>query len=151
MKRSNLLFIKLLSFSVIFSIILQLTSCGTLLYPERRGQTGGRIDPAIAVMDGIGVLFFVIPGLIAFAVDFYTGAIYFPPGTSQVYPIPIDEAPMVVIHEEPENLNMGRVEKVATSHTGRNINLNQNNVRIYELRNTKDISTEFAKFMGQGI
>lgn len=53
-----------------------LTSCGLVLYPERRGNSGGRIDPAIAVLDGIGLLFFVIPGLVAFTVDFATGCIY---------------------------------------------------------------------------
>ncbi len=56
----------------------QLCACGTLFYPERRGQISGQIDPAIAAMNAIGVLFFVIPGLIAFAVDFSTGAIYMP-------------------------------------------------------------------------
>lgn len=55
-------------------------ACGTILYPERRGQRGGRIDPAVAIMDGIGVLLFVIPGLAAFAVDFATGAICLPGG-----------------------------------------------------------------------
>jgi hypothetical protein len=68
-----------------------------------------------------------------------------------VYPVSIDEAPMVVIHEKPENLNMGRVEEVVTSHTGRFINLNQSNVRIYELKNNKDISTKIAKIMESGI
>lgn len=71
---------KLISVLVSTGLVLQLTACGTLLHPERKGQTGGRIDPAIAIMDGIGLLFFVIPGLAAFAVDFYTGAIYLPGG-----------------------------------------------------------------------
>lgn len=53
-------------------------SCGTIIYPERRGQKGGRIDPAVVIMDGIGCLLFLIPGLVAFAVDFGTGAIYLP-------------------------------------------------------------------------
>jgi len=53
-------------------------SCGTLIYPERRGQTGGRIDPAVAILDGVGLLVFIIPGLIAYAIDFSTGAIYLP-------------------------------------------------------------------------
>ncbi len=35
----------------------------------------------------MGLLFYIIPGLIAFAVDFATGAIYFEPGrTAQVAP-----------------------------------------------------------------
>ncbi len=54
--------------------------CGTLLYPERRGQRSGRIDPAVAIMDGLGCLLFLIPGVVAFAVDFGTGAIYLPGG-----------------------------------------------------------------------
>ena len=71
---------KIISVLISAGLVLQLTACGTLLHPERKGQTGGRIDPAIAIMDGIGLLFFVIPGLAAFAVDFYTGAIYLPGG-----------------------------------------------------------------------
>ena len=62
-------------------ILTQLTGCGLILYPERDGQPkGGRIDPAVAILDGIGLLFFLVPGLIAFAVDFATGTIYLPPG-----------------------------------------------------------------------
>jgi hypothetical protein len=54
------------------------TSCGTLFYPERRGQKSGSVDPTVAILDGIGLLFFIVPGLIAFAIDFSTGAIYKP-------------------------------------------------------------------------
>ena len=56
--------------------------CGTLLYPERRGQTQGRLDADVVILDGIGLLFFILPGLFAFAVDFITGAIYLPAGGS---------------------------------------------------------------------
>lgn len=55
-----------------------MTACGTILHPERKGQRGGRIDPSIAILDGIGLLFFFIPGVIAFAVDFSNGTIYLP-------------------------------------------------------------------------
>ena len=47
--------------------VLHSTACGVLLYPERQGQKGGRIDPAIAILDGIGLLLFLIPGLVALA------------------------------------------------------------------------------------
>lgn len=54
--------------------------CGYLLHPERRGQPNtGRIDPSIVLLDGLGCLFFLIPGVIAFAVDFSSGTIYLPP------------------------------------------------------------------------
>ena len=61
-------------------VTLSLTACGTILYPERKGQTGGRIDPGVAVLDGVGLLAFLIPGVIAFAVDFSNGTIYLPGG-----------------------------------------------------------------------
>src|SRR5215469_13362952 len=57
-----------------------LASCGTILYPERRGQPAGRLDVGVVALDGIGLLLFLVPGVIAFAVDFATGAIYLPPG-----------------------------------------------------------------------
>ena len=62
-------------------LIVQLMGCGTILYPERKGQKSGNIDVGVAILDGIGLLLFIIPGVIAFAVDFYDGTIYLP-GTS---------------------------------------------------------------------
>jgi hypothetical protein len=62
------------------SLLVQLTACGMILHPERKGQKGGQIDPAIAIFDGIGLLFFFLPGVIAFAVDFSNGTIYLPGG-----------------------------------------------------------------------
>tara|TARA_B100001059_G_C17620428_1_gene469232 strand:- start:257 stop:628 length:372 start_codon:yes stop_codon:yes gene_type:complete len=65
----------------------QLAACGTLFYPDRRGQISGKVDPVIVALDAIGILFYVIPGLIAFGIDFATGAIYLPNGkTAQVDP-----------------------------------------------------------------
>ncbi|SFT55322.1 polyribonucleotide nucleotidyltransferase [Pseudomonas marincola] len=69
------------------SLMTQLAACGTLFYPDRRGQISGKVDPVIVALDAIGILFYVIPGLIAFGVDFATGAIYLPNGkTAQVDP-----------------------------------------------------------------
>src|ERR1039458_9448690 len=59
-------------------LIVQLMGCGTIVYPERKGQKSGKMDAGVAILDGIGVLFFIIPGVIAFAVDFYNGTIYLP-------------------------------------------------------------------------
>lgn len=61
-------------------LVTQLTACGTLLYPERRGQTNGQIDVGVVALDAIGLLFFFVPGVVAFGVDFITGAIYLPGG-----------------------------------------------------------------------
>jgi hypothetical protein len=77
MKKQSLKFCRPL---IALILIAQLIACGTLLYPERRGQGKGAIDPGVAILDGVGVLFFVVPGLIAFIVDISTGAIYLPSG-----------------------------------------------------------------------
>lgn len=69
------------------ALFTQLTACGTIFFPDRRGQIEGKIDPVVAALNAIGILFYVIPGLIAFGVDFATGAIYLPGGeTAQVDP-----------------------------------------------------------------
>ena len=78
---------------VIAALFTQLTACGSIFFPDRRGQIDGKIDPMIAVLDAVGLLFYVIPGLIAFGVDFATGAIYFPPGkTAQIAPQKLQDA-----------------------------------------------------------
>ena len=74
------------------ALLSQLSACGTLFYPERRGQIDGRIDPAIVAFDAIGLLFYIIPGLIAFGIDFATGAIYLPDDQYSVAPEKLQEA-----------------------------------------------------------
>lgn len=78
---------------LIASLLTQLTACGTLFYPDRRGQIEGKIDPVIVALDAVGILFYVIPGLIAFGIDFASGAIYLPGGsTAQVAPEKLQQA-----------------------------------------------------------
>ncbi len=74
------------------SLLTQLSACGTVFYPDRRGQIDGRIDPAVAVLNAVGLLFYVIPGLIAFGIDFATGAIYLPDNTYSMAPEKLQEA-----------------------------------------------------------
>lgn len=74
------------------ALVTQLSACGTLFFPDRRGQLEGRIDPLVAGLDAIGILFYVIPGLIAFAIDFATGAIYLPEDQYSVAPQTLEKA-----------------------------------------------------------
>jgi hypothetical protein len=67
---------KAVAMSMATVMVLQLTACGTIFYPERKGTKSGTIDPIVAVADAIGLLFYFIPGVIAFAVDFSNGTIY---------------------------------------------------------------------------
>ncbi len=67
--------------ALLFSVILtSTTSCGYFLYPDRVGQTSGKIDSTVVILDTLGLLLGIVPGLVAFAVDLSTGAIYLPPG-----------------------------------------------------------------------
>jgi hypothetical protein len=34
--------------------------CGTLTYPERRGQPSGPLDWGVVILDGLGLILFVI-------------------------------------------------------------------------------------------
>ena len=74
------------------TLLTQLAACGTLFFPDRRGQIEGKIDPLVAGLNAIGILFYVIPGLIAFGVDFATGAIYLPEGKYSVAPDVLHDA-----------------------------------------------------------
>ncbi len=67
---------RLLATCVVLCTVLGLAgSCGTILYPERRGG-GGRVDVGVAVMDGLWLLAFIVPGVVFYIVDFSDGAIY---------------------------------------------------------------------------
>ncbi len=70
------------------------TGCGTFIHSERCGQPhSDQIDWKIAALDGLGLLLFFVPGVVAFVVDFCTGAIYLPipeayPGYGACGPLP---------------------------------------------------------------
>lgn len=86
--------------------IFNAAGCGVLLYPERQGQEGGKIDPVVAILDGVGLLLYLVPGLVAFAVDFHQGTIYLP-----------DDS----VTDAGENAEKGRVVKVDGPMTKENI------------------------------
>ena len=48
--------------------VTALVGCGTVFHPERKGQVSGRIDPVVAIANGVGLLFFIVPGVVAYAV-----------------------------------------------------------------------------------
>jgi hypothetical protein len=109
------------------TLITQLTACGTLLYPERRGQEGGKVDPLVAVLDGVGLLFFLIPGIIAFGVDIGTGAIYLPPGGRSEAPPAEDgqavEEPARIVYLDPASITPEAIEAAILAETGFQISL----------------------------
>lgn len=122
-------------------LIGQFLGCGTILYPQRRGQQAGKIDAGVAVMDGIGLLLFIIPGVIAFAVDFSTGAIYLP-GTSRSS---LDLDKSKVIKFDSKNWTNESLEKIVKRETGIDVKLNQSGIKITRLGSMDDVKVKFAK------
>jgi hypothetical protein len=80
MKAVTLLRNKLLTALMLTTFLASTSGCGYFLYPERVGQTEGKVDPAVVLLDAAGLLFGILPGVVAFAVDLTTGTIYLPPG-----------------------------------------------------------------------
>lgn len=104
-------------------MLVNLSSCGVILYPERKGQRSGRIDVGVAVLDGIGLLFFLVPGVIAYAVDFATGTIYLPGGRRADLENPLDKKDMVAFHVGKENLTAENIERVIQEQTGKDVHV----------------------------
>jgi len=120
-------------------LVFQLSGCGTLLYPERRGQLSGRLDVGVVILDAVGLLFFLIPGVIAFAVDFSNGCIYLP-----ARPLIIEHrAELRQIRFDPKHTSLAQIEKIIKDQTGRAVHLNQGDVRVTRLKSKEDMVMYF--------
>ncbi len=63
--------------------IFTVTACGTLLKPNQVNKRhSDRLDTKIVVLNAVGLLFFVLPGVVAFAVDYYNGTLFLPRGAA---------------------------------------------------------------------
>lgn len=138
---------KLFSIFILTALLLQITACGYFLHPERRGQTGGRIDMGIVALDGIGLLFFLVPGIIAFAVDFSTGCIYLPGGAYSAIP---DNDEIRVIQVDPAELNEETIKKIIVRETGVPAGFDLNRAQVYALNESGDVPGRFAEMKKSG-
>jgi hypothetical protein len=113
-------------------LLFQMIGRRTLLYPERKGQAGGRIDPGIAILDGVGLLLFTIPGVIAFGVDFTTGVIYLPSKNAKDNTALARDG-MVVTEVNPADFNLPTFGKILRDQTGETVRLTSDKIQIYRL------------------
>ncbi|EKE77395.1 hypothetical protein [Gallaecimonas xiamenensis] len=118
-------------------LTVQLSGCGLLLHPERQGQKGGRIDPAVAIFDAAGLLLFLIPGLVAFGVDFYHGTIYLP-GTAAT-------GPRVLKMDDP---SLEGISRLLERETGQKLDLRQAQVSRYEAKDRTLLLARLASSPG---
>ena len=118
----------LLASLVLGSFLPHLAGCGTVLYPERRGQPAGKYDTDVVILNAIGLVFFIVPGVIAFGVDFATGAIYLPEGGQS------RAGELFGALEIRQHLVEGRtiedLERAVRDHTGLTVDLGSPSTRI---------------------
>ena len=126
---------------VCFVLIAQLAGCGTLMYPERRGQKDGRLDIGVVALDTIGLVFFLIPGIIAFAVDFREGTIYLPPGARSS----LDLKDIKVAKFDPKHSTAATIEEIIRKETGHRVKLNQDDMEVSRLESLEDVRKRFAE------
>ena len=100
-----------------------MAGCGTLMYPERQGQVSGRIDPAVLLFDGALLFVFIVPGIVAYGIDFHTGAIYLPSGKRNVSVIEVD----------PDALSHARAREIVRVHTGAEIPADRSEFEVRQL------------------
>lgn len=124
-------------------LMVHLVGCGTILHPERKGQKAGRIDVGIALLDGIGLLLFLVPGVIAFAVDFNNGTIYLP-GTSRSS---LDVEDLKQVRFDPKHSSAAGIERIIQEQTGYAVKLDQSDMRTAKLKSTDDMMVQFAQVL----
>lgn len=124
-----------LHISICGVLIFQLIGCGTILHPQRKGQIDGQLDPAIVVLDGIGLLFFLIPGVIAFAVDFSNGTIYLPRGVSKF----LEPNNVREVKFDKKYATYAAIERILKDESGRDITLLDKNMKIVKINSLDEI------------
>jgi hypothetical protein len=113
--------------SLTIGLALFLSSCGTLLYPERRGQPAGRLDIGVVALDGVGLLVFLVPGVIAFVVGYAMAA---PSAGTELRQVRVD----------PAELTPRRVEAVVQEQTGKTVSLQPGAYRAMRLQKLDDFT-----------
>jgi hypothetical protein len=138
---------KLIALTLAASIAFLSTSCGTILYPERRGQPpGGRLDPGVVILDALGLLFFVIPGVVAFIIDFNNGTIYLPPCDSCALPNrTLRREDLIPVKLTKADMTRDKIEQVVSEHVGRPVTLEPGQYRAGELKSLDEFEEQLER------
>lgn len=134
----------LLLTGTLFAFGIVSSGCGTIMHPERKGQPAGDLDWSIVLLDGVGLLLFFIPGIIAFAVDFNNGTIYLPAdekGQAGKKRTPSGRATRKVVScKTPSGkLTFGAVEHVLSEQMGKKVRLIQGQYETHPLNSPEEL------------
>ena len=121
---------RIIAVIVLTIMIIQTTACGMLLYPERQGQAKGQIDPGVAALDAAGLFLFIVPGLVAFGVDFINGTIYLPASK---------QAAVQTVDMDPASMKPIDIGRVVAAETGYEVDLAGADIRRIEVDTQVDL------------
>ena len=141
---------RFISLALLGLLKVSTVGCGTILYPARRGQPAGRLDWGVVALDAVGLLFFFVPGVIAFAVDFNNGTIYMPSevetGLELASTNLTQKSLLTSVATSPQQLTPQVIEQTLARHTGRNIRLTPGTFRTKVLDRLDQFWTTLAEF-----
>lgn len=121
-------------------LVCSSSGCGMIFHPERRGQPHSHhIDWQVAALDGLGLLLFFVPGVIAFAVDFYTGTIYLP--HHEVHPH-YSSTDLQRLSLPEGNRSVPEIERVVSNHLQQPIDLQTDEARVSELAGMDEFDSQ---------
>lgn len=129
----------------ICALSFQIVACGTILYPERKGQRDGRLDIGVVLLDGIGLLFFIIPGVIAYAVDFTNGTIYLPGTSTGTKKAGLDPPDLRAIRFDAKHYTPDSLRDLIRKRTGYALDWRDPNLQVVRLRNRDELPVFFAQ------
>jgi hypothetical protein len=124
---------------LVLALLVQ-TGCGTIMYPNRRGQTGGRLDVGVVVLDAVGLLFFILPGVIAFAVDFSDGAIYYSGSRKGSF----SDNGIKTIRFDPRRDGPQEIERLIRENTGIAVTLDERGMQTFAVNSAEELPARFA-------
>ena len=123
----------------LFSAISASTiGCGTVLHPERRGQAAGPLDWKIVALDAVGLLFFFVPGVVAFAVDFSNGTIYLPSEAYGSADRRRSSPELRQLKVPAAEMTYSRIENVVSEQVGQEVRLSLGKYQTRELQSIDD-------------
>ncbi len=115
---------------MLFIMFCQMSGCGYILHPERRNQS---VDGGIAVLDGLLLFFGILPGAVAFAVDFTTNTIYLPPNQSLLESE--GKQNLLAVKLPPGKLEHKEIERFVNQYYDTSVRLNKEHFIIKPVEN----------------
>ncbi|GAB6095450.1 hypothetical protein JCM14469_17020 [Desulfatiferula olefinivorans] len=134
--------LKTLAGLAVLTVLLQTVSCGFILYPERRGRTSGYIDPGVAILDAILFIPGILPGVVAFAVDFTTGCIYTSERRFSAELLNGEQDPGL-LDQAILQLDIPALEHVLSEKAGKPVMLDPAGIRVLRVNDRETISRYF--------